>query len=250
MHAARRAAVGALILVLAAGCGRDEAPREEPRETSPVVEPRPEPLERPDPTKPSDFSDCPEGTGPRELAIPAVETVMRWCERSGLGGARVQHGPWEKVREGRVIERGTYQEGVRNGTWTLFWSSGKPQSKGEYRDGRRAGVWTFWREDGTEVRSLDYGDPGGEAIEVSESEAPPAPPITLRVENSRAEDLIFALEPANQAYAMPPGTVFEVRTRGSAPEGIRVEATEGGVTVWPGESAETTLLVDGIELDP
>ncbi len=266
MRSARPAVILALAGALAVACGdgrEDEPAREAPpasEAAEPAVperprEPPPEAAATDDDPTPSRFDDCPDGTEPRELGVPAADTVMRWCERVGLGGARIQHGRWEKLRGGRVVERGNYQEGVRAGRWTIFWSNGRRQSQGGYQDGRRFGVWIFYREDGSEIRRIDYGSPDDAAIQVSgereepEEEAPPAPLVTLRFENGRAEDLVFALEPSTEAYAMPPGASFEVRTRTGEGGEIVVESTDDGLIVRPGLDADTTLLVDGVEVD-
>jgi hypothetical protein len=254
MRATRRAATLALACALAAcGDGGSEGPAPEvPASPEPSPATRTE-LARED-TTPSAFDDCPDGTEPHELSIPATDTVMRWCERVGRGGARVQHGRWEKLRGGRLVERGAYKDGVREGRWTIYWRGGPRQSQGSYQDGRRSGQWIFYREDGSEIRRIDYGSPDAGAIEVSaipnEVEVAPAepPPVSLRFENAGGTDLIFALEPSTEAYAMPPGASFEVLTRAPAGE-IVVESTDDGLIVRPGGDAEPTLLLDGVEVE-
>ncbi len=257
MSAARTsaaAAVGGLAILAMLGataCTERERTGEAPRVAQPsAAEERRASASRDDA---ADFSDCPEGTAPRELSLPATATVMRWCEREGPGGDRIQHGPWEKRQGGTVVERGRYYDGVRHGRWTLHWSSGQPQSEGEYHNGRRSGVWTFWREDGTVIRRYDYGDRASEVIEIASPDAEEGgatgAEVTLQIENGRATDLVFTVEPSTQAWAMPPGASFEVRTRGGSPARIRVEATENGITVWPEEGAETSLLADGVEIE-
>ncbi len=265
MRGASGAVILALLCGLAAACGeagREAAAPEPARPAEAPPETRPAARAEPEDATPSRFDDCPDGTEPRELSVPAADTTMRWCERIGLGGARVQHGRWEKLRDGRVVERGSYQEGVRHGRWTIFWSSGQRQSQGEYQDGRRSGVWVFYREDGSEIRRIDYGSLDDGAIEVSdvpdEAEAAPADEgadavegslVNLRFENLGGSDLVFALEPSTEAYAMPPGSSFEVRTRTGAAGEIVVESTDDGLIVRPGLDAETTLLVDGVPVD-
>ena len=60
------------------------------------------------------------------------------------------------------------------------------------------------------------------------------------------DQLSRALEPSTEAYAMPPGASFEVRTRAPAGE-IVVESTDDGLIVRPGGDVEPILLVDGVE---
>lgn len=203
---------------------------------------------------------CPDQTEPAELALPFIDTVMRWCVRTGPDGGRLQHGPWRKERAGDVVESGSYEDGQRHGRWTFHWDSGPAQSSGEYREGFKAGVWTFWDQNGAELRRVDYGDPAAEAAgdaeattaEAKTQEAPESEPVevSLLVENSHATDVIFALEPWAEEYDMAPGATFEVSASGPEAGELVVESSEQAITVWAWEGSEVQLWYNGVEVMP
>jgi hypothetical protein len=126
---------------------------------------------------PSDPS-CPEGT--RRHPKPGDENG---CYE--VGTEMVEHGPWERTEDRRVVERGQLEHGVRVGTWTLdvpdpveedrYTVTREYAADGSYaetwvrrRDGARiasmaydaerrpTGDWTWWNDDGTVAATYPY----------------------------------------------------------------------------------------------
>jgi hypothetical protein len=200
---------------------------------------------------------CPSESEPARLEIAEIETVINSCEKTGLGQMKVQHGPWEKRRSGVLVESGAYRDGLRHGSWTYHLSSGQPQSAGEYHDGVKRGVWVFWDAKGDVLREVDYGAPetkevaeaakegvtgiaeGQPGEEVSkETEKQTTIEISVRVENSRNEELLLSLEPSGEKYAVPPGTSFEVSAVGPRGGRVVVESFDEGISLWAWEGSE------------
>lgn len=68
----------------------------------------------------------------------------------------LEHGPWEQTGEDGFIGRGHFERGQRTGEWTYAYPSGKTESAGSYREGRRHGTWRLWRRDGSVALEKDY----------------------------------------------------------------------------------------------
>ncbi len=174
------------------------------------------------------------------LSIDAVDTEIRWCERPAEVGAGTRHGPWEKRREGILVESGSYREGVRHGPWRLASSTGLVQ-EGSYDADQRVGVWVFKGADGEEVRRVDYGRPEapkataeGETSGEAEEEAQVAG-VRVRIQNARSDDLLLSLEPLGESVSLEPGAAvdLEVGDRGE----FLVESDDAGLTVRAQEGA-------------
>lgn len=89
-------------------------------------------------------SPCPSGTHGAEEPVAGGE-VERVC-RTDDG---LLHGPYKRLRDGRPVLEGTWEQGQRTGTWTAFHSGGTRAARRQYLDDRRVGLWQEWSEDGT-----------------------------------------------------------------------------------------------------
>jgi len=56
---------------------------------------------------------------------------------------------------GKLRSKGQYLDGKKNGRWTTFHENGKMHSSGQYRRGKWEGVWIDYYEDGS-VRSQGF----------------------------------------------------------------------------------------------
>lgn len=72
-----------------------------------------------------------------------------------LDGSGRPHGGWTyRYADGQVRERGTWDHGLKLGTWTQWYPTGQRHSEGarawnpELRASSREGPWTFWYSNG------------------------------------------------------------------------------------------------------
>ena len=74
---------------------------------------------------------------------PVAELHGIWCKRDAPPNLR--HGPAiETTDRDRVIARGSYSEGRRDGPWRMWAAqSSDAIASGDYRAGRRVGVWHY-----------------------------------------------------------------------------------------------------------
>lgn len=74
-------------------------------------------------------------------------------------------GPFEqRDASGAVVRSGTYEGGLRTGTWRELHPDGQLRSEGEYREGRRFGPWSWWYPDGQLLKQGRYGSLGKEGV--------------------------------------------------------------------------------------
>jgi hypothetical protein len=234
-----------LAVVLGLGCTEpvEREPAADNRAARDSAAPQPDRA----PASGAEASACPEETTPTRLVIAAIDTVMVGCARSGPEGRRIQHGPWRKERGGRVVESGTYRDGLRHGDWTVAWPTGRPQSSGRYQHGDKVGLWTFWTDEGDVIRRVDYGSPEPPRSETAPSESSPETEtetvrVSLRFENTQDSDLVFALEPFAEEYDLAPGSSLELSAEGPAASGDLVVQSSGQtITVWAWEGSQVEL---------
>jgi hypothetical protein len=186
------------------------------------------------------FAACPEGTEAKLQSIALVDEEVRWCERSDPARGAVRHGPYQRIREGKVIDSGAYEDGLRHGPWTHVSGSGVTQ-EGEYRADRRVGVWVTRARDGEEIQRRDYGaaEPAGPEAAIGAQSSPTAPGFwTLRVENDRTGEVELALEPAGQSFVLSTGSSMELRASGLGPGEITIETSDEVITLRAQRGAE------------
>ncbi len=63
-------------------------------------------------------------------------------------------------------EEGQLVDGVREGTWTMWYPNGNRSELGQYRHGARIGTWTFWNEDSKFNRIEYYYTPSLTEVEI------------------------------------------------------------------------------------
>ena len=51
--------------------------------------------------------------------------------------------------EGRILEKGPYKNGKREGLWVNYHNNGQLSGKGDYMNGKREGPWVSYKSDGT-----------------------------------------------------------------------------------------------------
>lgn len=95
---------------------------------------------------------CPDGTVAVEVPAPAA--TLRQCQRPD-GTA---HGPSQKLdADGRVLERGYFDEGVEQGNWRYYDSAGRIVRAGQMSAGRPEGAWTHFDPKGAPAATLTHG---------------------------------------------------------------------------------------------
>ena len=68
-------------------------------------------------------------------------------EREGLFYEKFTVVPFTgKIDEG--LERGSFQNGKRDGLWVGYYENGQLEFQGDFRDGVRDGPWVHYRENG------------------------------------------------------------------------------------------------------
>jgi hypothetical protein len=72
--------------------------------------------------------------------------------------------------------------------------------------------------------------------------------VTARLVNAHEVPITFYLEPWGEAYAMPPGAVFEVVARGPHGDGLEVAFAADQITVWAWPGSVVSLSHAGTEL--
>jgi hypothetical protein len=72
--------------------------------------------------------------------------------------------------------------------------------------------------------------------------------VLVRLRNTRTCSQTLCLEPWGEAYAMAPGTTFDVVARGPQGDSLEIEVGDADIVVfgWPGSFI--TVLQDGVEL--
>jgi antitoxin component YwqK of YwqJK toxin-antitoxin module len=58
---------------------------------------------------------------------------------------------------GQKQAEGTYDEGLKSGSWTTWHANGMKESVGEYACGENVGRWMRWQADGRLVELHDFG---------------------------------------------------------------------------------------------
>lgn len=57
---------------------------------------------------------------------------------------------------GKVLARGNYSKGEKQGPWLFYYHNGQLQCQGSYEKGKPAGLWKFWRENGQQEQEVEY----------------------------------------------------------------------------------------------
>ncbi len=98
-----------------------------------------------------DCIQCPPGTG---MDPTTVNQDERWC----IDYVGAKSGPFCRYFPGQVQpqEIGSFDKGLKAGTWTTWNQDGSVLSVGSYKEGERDGEWWSWRADGTPVESGQY----------------------------------------------------------------------------------------------
>jgi hypothetical protein len=86
---------------------------------------------------------CPAGT-----IVASSETTpfgfAHWCRKT-TGGHR--HGPWTSwTEQGRLLEWGSYRDGLKHGRFTTWYRSGRRRRTVDFADGEKHGLVTEWRD--------------------------------------------------------------------------------------------------------
>ncbi len=88
---------------------------------------------------------CPEGTKDSGLK---EHQPARWCGYE-QDGRTVFHGPvWRFHRNGQLLAKERFVDGVREGEVWFFWDDGRPSSHGQVEKGERVGIWQSWDQQG------------------------------------------------------------------------------------------------------
>lgn len=61
------------------------------------------------------------------------------------------------VKDDWIIYQGSYNEGKRNGKWTLWYENVNKKEKGTFKDGNPVRKWTIYNEDRTVKEVKDFG---------------------------------------------------------------------------------------------
>lgn len=59
---------------------------------------------------------------------------------------------------GRLLERGTYWEGKKDGYWYSYHPNGKISATAQFSNNKRVGTWKFYSEEGNLVGEVKYKD--------------------------------------------------------------------------------------------
>lgn len=59
---------------------------------------------------------------------------------------------------GRLLERGTYWEGKKDGYWYSYHPNGKISATAQFSNNKRVGTWKFYSEEGNLVGEVRYKD--------------------------------------------------------------------------------------------
>lgn len=90
-----------------------------------------------------------------------------------LDGEGVKQGPWEEFyTTGELRAKGNYIDGARVGKWEFYHINGKIEQKGKYKAGGKPhGTWYWYYEDGSLLREETFinGKEDGEMIEYTPS---------------------------------------------------------------------------------
>lgn len=97
--------------------------------------------------------ECPPDT--REFGT-SPEDPDWGCEISSEEGW-LRHGPYRSFFEGGKLEsEGVYERGLRVGTWTRYWPSGRRRAQAEFRDDEQQGWMHRWEADGRLTSEVYY----------------------------------------------------------------------------------------------
>jgi len=101
-------------------------------------------------------NECPAGTEPNIRKDGRFEE--EWCQQlSAFGGLR--HGWYARYdEEGRPESMGRYNNGLRVGVWTRFFSTGEVRAQAEFREGMQHGWVLTFNQLGERTRSARYED--------------------------------------------------------------------------------------------
>ena len=162
-----------LLLALLAACRHDSAPT---RAAAPAALPHPvpdlHPVPDPDPgarTAPDPHPHPDPGAQPplQPDPDPAAAGVLHVTgkrdtlsiEETWKNGQL--EGPRRIYRLKLLVLEESYRDGLLDGDWIAYLTSGKPRAKGRYRQGKRDGTWATWHSNGKPCQSQgDYADGG------------------------------------------------------------------------------------------
>ena len=68
-------------------------------------------------------------------------------ESDGLFYQRSSNTPFSGGVTGK--EKGTFNDGKREGHWVTFYDNGQLRNKGNYKDGKKEGLWVHYSRDGS-----------------------------------------------------------------------------------------------------
>ncbi|MCB2221021.1 MAG: hypothetical protein KQI35_11545 [Bacteroidetes bacterium] len=95
----------------------------------------------------------------------AMKEVIREARFYESGAKRIagpikdgeRHGKWEAwYEDGTLWSVGTFENGVENGTKTVYYENGNKYYEGYIKNDERVGTWKFWDEDGNLVKEVNY----------------------------------------------------------------------------------------------
>ncbi len=68
-----------------------------------------------------------------------------------------RNGKWEAwYEDGTLWSVGHFENGVENGTKTVYYENGNKYYEGKVKNDERVGTWKFWDEDGTLIKEVNY----------------------------------------------------------------------------------------------
>lgn len=98
---------------------------------------------------------CPAGTSSAGEPPPAGYEVR--CERPDPAGRPRRHGPsrtWYDT--GELRSESTWRDGVLHGPFVEYHRGGGRARQGEYQDGEKQGAWTIWFENGNREEEAEF----------------------------------------------------------------------------------------------
>ena len=73
------------------------------------------------------------------------------------------------TKDGKLVMRGSYQAGKKNGALTFYFRSGGVESTGNFVDGKRQGTWKYFYANGTVRSEVEFNDPSFRIIYFNDS---------------------------------------------------------------------------------
>jgi antitoxin component YwqK of YwqJK toxin-antitoxin module len=87
---------------------------------------------------------------------PAIGVRIEYQER--LWPEREKHGSYNLYFNDVLLQKGNYQNGLRDGSWTFYNNHSIPTASGNYKNGKMDGEWKFYYRNGTFASAITFND--------------------------------------------------------------------------------------------